>query len=139
MVIDASGILRAFFPDEERHEKAQAIIRAYVQEEVELLVPTLLPYEVTNAVLQTMKRNRIDLNKGQEILQTFQALGLPTAEFSWKRALELACTCDRSAYDGAYLALAEETGCTLVTGDRRLYNAVRNHLPRVLWIGEYPR
>ncbi len=137
MVIDASVVLEAFFPDEEGHEKAQAIIRAYVQGEIELLVPALLPYEVTNAVLQAVRRSRIDLNKGREILQTFQGLGLPTAEISWQRALELAYAYDRSAYDGAYLALAEETGSMLVTGDRRLYNAVRDHLPRLLWIADY--
>ncbi len=44
---------------------------------------------------------------------------------------------ERSAYDGAYLALAEEAGNKLVTGDRHLYNAVKDHLPWVLWIEDY--
>ena len=137
MVIDAIVVLRGFFPDEEGHTEAQAIIRAYAHGEMELLAPTLLPYEVTNAVLQAVKRNRISLDKGLEILAAFQGLGIPTMEVPWQRSLELAHTYDRSAYDGAYLALAEETGGGLVTGDRRLYNAVKDHLPWVLWIGDY--
>ena len=137
MVIDAIVVLRGFFPDEEGHAEAQAIIRAYAQGEMELLAPTLLPYEVTNAVLQAVKRNRISLDKGLEILATFRGLGIPMMEVPWQRSLELAHTYDRSAYDGAYLALAEETGGGLVTGDRRLYNAVKDHLPWVLWIGDY--
>lgn len=137
MVIDANVVLRGFFPDEEGQEEAQALIRAYAQEEVELLAPTLLPYEITNAVLQAVKRDRISLEKAREILTAFQELGIPTMEVRWQRALDLARTHDRSAYDGAYLALAEERGSKLVTGDRRLYNAVKDRLPWVLWIGDY--
>ncbi len=50
---------------------------------------------------------------------------------------KLARTYHRSAYDGAYLALAEERGSKLVTGYRRLYNAVKDHLPWVLWIEHF--
>ena len=39
MVIDASVVLRGFFPDEEGHAEAQAIIRAYAQGEMELFAP----------------------------------------------------------------------------------------------------
>lgn len=137
MVVDASVVLRGFFPDEEGHAQAQALIRAYVQEEVELLAPTLLPYEMTNAVLQAVRRDRISLEQARAILTAFQGLGIPTAGVPWQRALELGRTYDRSAYDGAYLALAQERGSELVTGDRRLYNAVKDHLPWVLWIEDY--
>ncbi|MCR4406662.1 MAG: type II toxin-antitoxin system VapC family toxin [Anaerolineae bacterium] len=137
VVIDASVVLKGFFPDEEGHAEAQAIIRAYAQEEIELLAPTLLPYEVVNAILQAVRRDRIHPEKGQEILSAFEELGIPTAAVSWQRAWELAYAYDRSAYDGACLALAEETGSKLVTGDRRLYNAVRDRLPWVLWIEDY--
>jgi len=137
VIVDASVVLKGFFPDEQGHIEAQALIRAYAQEEVELLAPTLLPYEVTNAVLQAVRRDRISLGKAREILTAFQGLSIPTMEVSWQRALELAHTHDRSAYDGAYLALAEERKSTLVTGDRRLYNAVKDRLPWVLWIGDY--
>ncbi len=137
MIVDASVVLRGFFPDEEGHAKTQALIRAYAQGEVELRAPTLLPYEVTNAVLQAIRRDRISPEKGREILIAFEGLGIPTVVVSWQQTLELARTYDWSAYDGAYLALAEETGSKLVTGDRRLYNAVKDCLPWVLWIEDY--
>ena len=137
MVVDASVVLRGFFPDEEGQAEAQALIRAYAQGEVELIAPTLLPYEVTNAILQAMRRDRIDLGTARDILAAFQALDIPTSGVPWQRTLELAHTHRRSAYDGAYLALAQEVGDELVTGDRRLYNAVKDQFPWVLWIGDH--
>jgi predicted nucleic acid-binding protein len=137
VILDASVVLRGFFPDEVGHAQALALIRAYAQEAIELLAPTLLPYEVTNAVLQAIRRGRISLEKGQEIIAVFQELGIPTVEVSWQRALALARAYDRSAYDGAYLALAEARGDQLVTADLRLYNAVKDRLPWVVWIEDY--
>jgi len=86
-VIDASVVLRGFFPDEEGHEEAQAIIRAYAQGEMELLARALLPYEVTNAILQAVRRSRISLDKGLEILAAFQGLGIPTMEVPFQAPL----------------------------------------------------
>jgi predicted nucleic acid-binding protein len=137
MIVDASVVLRGFFPDETGQAAAQALIRAYAQEEIELLVPTLLPYEVSNGILQAVRRERINLEQGLEILTAFQELDIPRMEVPWQRALELAHTYARSVYDGAYLALAEDSGSELVTADRRLYNAVKDHLSWVLWIEDY--
>jgi predicted nucleic acid-binding protein len=137
MVIDASAVRRGFFPDEEGHAVAQAIIRAYVQERMDLHAPILLSYEVTSAILRAVRRGRLNLTRGKEILAAFQDLGIRTVEVSGQRGLELARRYERSAYDGACLALAEETGDQLVTGDRRLYNALKDHLPWALWIEDY--
>ncbi len=136
MVIDANALLKAFFPDEEGHLSAQAIISAYAQGRVNLWALALLSYEVTNAVLKAIRRERLSLENGRELLDIFRELGIPAAEPSWQRTLELAHTFQLSAYDGSYLALAEETGEELVTGDRRLYDAVKEHLPWVRWVDD---
>jgi hypothetical protein len=43
----------------------------------------------------------------------------------------------RSAYDSAYLALAQWQSVWFVTGDKRLFNAVGYVLSWVKWLGDY--
>ena len=134
MIIDASVILCAFFPDEQQAQ-AQAVIRDHVTGRVRLAAPTLTMYEVTNAVVQAVRRERITEEEGKEILTAFDGLGIRMEPVTWQQVWPLARRFDRSAYDAAYLALAEARGETLITGDLRMYNAVRDHLDWVRWIG----
>jgi predicted nucleic acid-binding protein len=50
---------------------------------------------------------------------------------------ELARKYQRSVYDSWYLALAEELGSEFWTADQKLYNAVKDRLPFVKWLGDY--
>ncbi len=136
MIVDASVILRAFFPDEDQTQ-AQALIRDHVSGQLRLVAPTLLLYEVTNAVLQAVRRGRVAGEQGEAILTSFEGLGIKMEPVTWQQMLPLARRFDRSAYDTAYLALAEARGEHLITGDLRLYHAVRDHLDWVMWIGDY--
>jgi predicted nucleic acid-binding protein len=135
MVIDASVVLRAFFPDD-KQAQAQALIRDHVSGHERLVAPTLLLYEVTNAILQGVHRSRITDGEGTAILVSFEGLDIQMEPVSWRQMLPLAQQLGRYAYDAAYLALAEARGDSLITGDLRLYNAVRDHLDWVQWIGE---
>ncbi len=135
MIVDASVVLRAFFPDEEQAQ-AQALIRDHVSGRVLLAAPTLILYEVTNAVVQAARQGRITDEDGEAILVAFDGLGIEMEPVTWQQVLPLARRFDRSAYDAAYLALAEAREEPLVTGDLRLYNAVRDRLDWVRWIGD---
>ncbi len=136
MIVDASVILNAFFPDEDQAQ-AQDLIRDHVIGRVELVAPNLLLYEVTNAVVVARRRERISDEQAEDILSSFESLGIALRPVDWQRMLPLAIRFDRSAYDAAYLALAGATGQPLVTGDLRMYNAVHEHLDWVQWIGDY--
>jgi predicted nucleic acid-binding protein len=135
MIADASVILAAFFPDENQAQ-AQALLRDHVAGHMRLAAPDLLLYEVTNAVLIAVRRGRIADEDAEAILSAFEGLGIELCPVAWREMLPLARRFDRSAYDAAYLALAEARDEPLVTADLRLYNAVRGELDWVRWIGD---
>ena len=137
MIVDASVLLHAFLPDEIQ-PKALAVVREHVLGRLHLKAPALLPYELSNAVWQAERRGRITRSQADRIIQSFSRLDIEIISQDWGVMLPLARQFDRSAYDAAYLTLAQETGQPLLTGDLRLYNAVHPHLDWVLWIEDYP-
>jgi predicted nucleic acid-binding protein len=137
MIVDASVVLRGFFPDEEGQTQAQALIREHALGQLKLIAPTLLSHEIVNAVLQATRRERITEEQARTILDAFENLDIEMIKVSPRRTLALAQRFNRSAYDAAYLALAEATGRPFITGDLRLYNAVHEHLDWAQWIGNY--
>ena len=135
MILNASVLLSAFFPDETQ-EQAQSVLREHEAGRVLLKAPALLTYEVTNAVWQAERRGRISSVQTNEILQA-AGLDIELFPLEWGESLPLARRFGRSADDAAYLTLAERLGETLITGDLRLYNAVHPALGWVGWIGDY--
>jgi predicted nucleic acid-binding protein len=135
MIVDASVILSALFPDENQPQ-AQALLRDHIAGHARLAAPDLLMYEVTNAVLLAARRGRISSGDADAILSAFDGLGIETFPVAWRDIMPLALRCDRSAYDAAYLALAQSRGEPLITNDLRLYNAVRGELPWMRRLGE---
>ncbi|MCB9010140.1 MAG: type II toxin-antitoxin system VapC family toxin [Ardenticatenaceae bacterium] len=73
MVIDASVLLNTLFPDEAQPQ-AQALIRDYVADFFPLKAPTLLTYELTNAIWQGVRRQRITPTQAKVMLQTSDSL-----------------------------------------------------------------
>jgi predicted nucleic acid-binding protein len=136
MIIDASVMLSAFFPDEAQPQ-AQAVIREHVAGRLPLKAPALLPYELSNAVWQAERRGRISRLQADQIITAFAGLEIEILPQEWGEMLPLARKYNRSAYDAAYLALAESTGESLITGDERLYHAIRKEFRLLLWIGDY--
>lgn len=135
MIIDASVLLSAFFPDEAQAQ-AQALLHAHASGRERLKAPILVVYEVTNAVWQAERRGRISSAQVDEILQTVAGLGIELLSLDWGELLPLARQYNRSAYDAAYLTLAQRVGEPLVTGDKRLYNAVKGKLEWVTWLAD---
>ena len=89
--------------------------------------------------MQARRRGRISDEQVEDILSSFEGLGIALRPVTWQQMVPLALRFDRSAHDADYLALAEATDQPLVTGDSRLYNAVREHLDWVKWIGDYQK
>lgn len=136
MIVDASIILSAFFPDETQPQ-AQRLVRDHVAGRLHMMAPSLLPYELANAIWLAERRGRINHSQADQILQTIDGLDIEILEVGWAELMPFARQYQRTAYDATYLALAHTQQQPLITGDLRLYNAVRADLAWVKWIEDY--
>ncbi len=138
VVVDASVILKWQFDDEEYIPQATALRNDfYAQGAIKAIAPYLLIYEVVNGVLTAVRRKRLASDKALEVMDNLMKLKVELREVEPEKVFELAMEHNLSAYDAAYLALAESEGCELWTGDRPFYQAVKGELPKVKWIGDY--
>ena len=138
VVVDASVVLKWQLDDEEYIPQATALRNDfYALGAVKAIAPHLLFYEVMNGILTATRRKRLDSDKALKALDNLAGLGVELKGVAAERVLGLALDHNLSAYDAAYLALAESEACELWTGDRAFYQAIKGASPLVRWIGDY--
>lgn len=137
LVVDTSLALK-WVLDEPYTREARALLATWRAEEVRVLAPALLAYEAANAFHQRVRRGQLTSGVAEDILARLIRTG-PELDFDAtlvSRALQVAHRFGLSAaYDAQYLALAEREACECWTADERLWNAVKDRLPWVRWIG----
>lgn len=137
-VMDSSTALAWALPDEGLVEPAARLMRAFMREEIDLIAPSLWPYELAHGLRRAARRGRIDRSQAWSHLQRFVAMDLTLypADDLIGKAWWLSASGKIAAYDACYLVLAKETGCVCITADRRLLNAAAS-TGLVRWIGDY--
>ena len=131
--VDASVILRYVLQPE--NESIQNLWQAWIADEVSLVAPSLLFYEVTNALYQQQRNKALSPETIWETLEL--SLDLPITLVNEKnlhlKARELAMRFNLPAtYDAHYLALAEWMEVDLWTADIKLVNALKPF--KVKWV-----
>jgi len=131
--VDASIVLRYVLQPE--NAPVQKLWQSWVSDEISLVAPTLLFYEVTNGLYQ-QQRNQV--LSAETIWQTLElSLELPITLVSEAnlhlKAREVAMRYNLPAtYDAHYLALAEWMEIDLWTADSRLINTLKPF--KVKWV-----
>jgi predicted nucleic acid-binding protein len=137
-VVDASLVAKWFLPEEHK-EKAEQILREFIDEKVQLAAPDLLIAELISILWKrATKLKDISATEAEQIYADFLALRLPlrhSAEIA-KTALKIAISSDHKTYDMLYIALAEEASCEFVTADRTLVNKLGGTFACLRWIGD---
>lgn len=124
VVVDASTLL-ALALNEPARTAVLAQLAAWSREGVSLYAPTLLPDEWASGVANAIARGRFDRDQLPEAWNEFANLSLDLQDIgdgcldAVRIALQLR---RRSAYDAAYLALAQRLGVECWTLDTGLYN-----------------
>lgn len=138
VVVDASVVLKWQLEDEEAAPQALALRDDFLLHgRVNLAAPSLLVYELTNGILTAARRGRIPRNLAEQGLRNLLAAGIRLLAVDPLRVFALSLRWKVSAYDGAYLTLAEQMDCEVWTGDQAFYSACRKKGSRVCWIGDY--
>jgi predicted nucleic acid-binding protein len=116
-VLDSSVVLKWFDPTEERHQaQALALGRAYEEGKLRVTSPRFLLLEVMNVAGRSWRRDGEELAEVAAMLDDlrFDLVDPPLADVARWTARGL------SAYDAAYVAVAEAAGIELVTDDRAI-------------------
>jgi predicted nucleic acid-binding protein len=127
IVLDASAALSLVLPDESS-EKVQAFLESS-SPDIDLIVPPLWWYECANVLLTAVKRKRLEASEAREALAALWALpvktdGAPTPVSS-AYFFHVGLARDLSAYDAAYLCLAELHGAVFLSLDEGLLKTAR--------------
>jgi len=139
VVIDASLAAMWSVP-EDYSDQALSLANQWAEENTRLIAPCLMLTEVTNAFYKRVVRREMDLATGIEALHIVLEFGIEIREEPGlhSRSMELSHQLKRpTTYDCHYLALAEMHNCELWTGDEKFYNAVKETMHQVKWIGNY--
>lgn len=126
IVADASFCGAWLLPDE-NSSRAEKVLAALLRGELELWTPALWIYELTNMLRSAHRRKRIEeesIFASLELLTKVRARHFDVPEgLAVERVTRLAFQFDLSAYDAAYLELADRLRSPLHTGDARLADA----------------
>jgi predicted nucleic acid-binding protein len=126
-VLDCSLALAWALPDESS-KRAERVL-AEVTAETILWVPALWWYEIANALTMAQRRRRLIESAGVRVIELYASLPIQTdthlnSDVAW-RFISLAKEYNLSAYDAAYLELAQRKGVGLATLDQTLTTAAR--------------
>lgn len=124
-VLDASMTLAWCFHDEAGQQAEQVLDLLSASQAI---VPSLWPLEVSNAILNAERRNRLTIADSARFLQLLRCLPIQiedasSIERAWGEILNLARAHRLSTYDAAYLELAMRSGAPLATLDDALREA----------------
>ena len=119
VVADASAVVDYLL----RTERADAIGSALQAGEADVHVPALCDMEVCSALRRGLLSGQLSRKRADQALEDY--LDLPLSRHGHQPLLRriLALHQFISAYDAAYVALAERLGAPLLTGDRHLARA----------------
>jgi len=136
-VVDTSVAAKWFF-DEEHTDNALRLL----DDRNELHVPDFLLIEVDSILCKRIRRGELDDGHGREIRSALRQFPIQGHAFAplMDPAFELAVETHRSLYDCLFVALAVLLEGTMVTADRRLYDALSSGRlsEHLCWVGDLP-
>jgi predicted nucleic acid-binding protein len=138
IVIDASVAVAFALNDEPHYAKAVALIENFAARGVILCAPAIFDYECESVIRRRVFLKTLSPDDAEEVRAIVAALAVDVTHDHGilARAYQIATVHGQPrTYDASYAAFAEARGLELWTDDQRFYNAVKNGLPFVKYVG----
>lgn len=116
IVVDASVLVNALADDDADGDLARSRLLA----DPDLHAPSLVDLEVLSVLRRQLRLSRLDNRRADLAVADLRMLALTRYPHRELVGRVWALRDTLTAYDGAYVALAETLGCSLVTSDKRL-------------------
>ena len=114
VLIDASALMPILINEPEKG----CIVN--ITKNCELLAPSMLPYEIGNALSRLKKRQILNEKQIAAAYNDFRKIPLRLLEVDIENALKIACKYTIFAYDAYYLEMAYRLNLPLLTLDRSM-------------------
>jgi predicted nucleic acid-binding protein len=130
-VIDASFLLKLFFP-EEQSDRAYELWSSWIDDSVEVVAPTLIIFECASVLRNKVHRKLLNEADATEIIERIKRLDMTLVyteeilEGAWRIGKLLRMS---TLNDCFYLSLAQFLKSPLWTADKKLYQAAHALLP----------
>ena len=125
LVLDASVIIK-WFTQEEKREQAIELREKYINGEIEIVVPDIILYEISNALRFNPNFQEKDIKEAiQSLFDIEIEIIVPIPEILQKSA-DVAYSKNITIYDAAYIALAQLIDFDFVTADEKLYEKIKD-------------
>jgi len=125
VVVDASVVVK-WFVEEDYSKEARLLRDAYASGVLDLVAPTLLPYEVLNALKYSSAFGEDELKEVSETLDDFQLTFHDLSGSLAEKSIELAMRKGITIYDASYVALSHLLDAFLYTADEKLIRKAKS-------------
>jgi len=126
-IIDCSSTISLFLPDEINNDYTNKLYDSFKNNVC--VVPSLWCYELSNVLLSSKKRNRINDNQINEIVNLIYDLPVEIENINFcyiqNNIFNIANDNNLSVYDASYLELAIRFNCSLATLDKKLIDVAK--------------
>jgi predicted nucleic acid-binding protein len=133
VAVDAGFLLKIFLP-ENKSDQAEELWKAWVGDNVEIVAPTLITFEVSSVIRNKVFRGMLSEREGGEIISLLKQLDISLIyteellDIAWEIGAILNTP---NLYDCFYLALPRLLRIPLWTTDKKLFRSAQKEFPFV--------
>ncbi|KKM84426.1 hypothetical protein LCGC14_1299250 [marine sediment metagenome] len=129
IVIDASVVVK-WFIEENNSDKARFLRDKFIEGKIELIIPTLLYFEVLNALKFSQLFDPSELDNAGESLENYGFKVITVKNEIREYMIKVAVDYDLSIYDASYLGLSIVLGKTFCTADEKIIKKLPSRLKK---------